>query len=111
MAGGSSPHLEFHLRWAGEALSVHGAYLKERQGEYAAELRVVLRGVDGVGKTVKNLSERNGFEIDYLVGMGGSDGVNQSSADVGKENLMIEMINGDDDEIEDQDEDGWIGLD
>ena len=110
MAGGNSPHLEFHLRWASEALSVHGAHLKERQGDYAAELRVVLRGVDGVAKTVKNLSERNGFEIDYLVGIDGGGAAKQNSADVGKENLMIEMMNGDDNDNEVEGEEGWIGL-
>lgn len=104
MAEGQSPHLEFHLRWTGEALSVHGAHLKDRQGEYAAELRGVLRGVDGVAKTVKNLSERNGFEIDYLVGMGATEDAGQRFIDIGKGDLQIATLNGDDD-------DGWIGLD
>ncbi len=62
----NSPHLEFALRWVGEVLSVHGRYIKERQGEFASELRAVLRGVDGVGKIVRTLSERNAFEIEFL---------------------------------------------
>ncbi|KIV86460.1 hypothetical protein PV11_02071 [Exophiala sideris] len=62
----NSPHLEFALRWVGEVLSVHGRYVKERQGEFASELRAVLRGVDGVGRTVRTLSERNAFEIEFL---------------------------------------------
>jgi periodic tryptophan protein 2 len=62
----NSPHLEFALRWLGEVLSFHGRYLKERHGEFASELRAVLRGVDGVGKTVRSLSERNTFEIEFL---------------------------------------------
>ncbi|KAK6375765.1 U3 snoRNP protein [Exophiala oligosperma] len=60
------PHLEFTLRWIGEVLSVHGRYVKERQGEFGSELRALLRGVDGVGRTVRTLSERNAFEIEFL---------------------------------------------
>src|ERR1700761_5079281 len=55
----NSPHLEFALRWLGEILSIHGRYIKEKHGSFAAELRAVLRGVDGVGTTVRSLSERN----------------------------------------------------
>lgn len=62
----NSPHLEFALLWVGEVLSVHGRHIKERQGDFAAELRAVLRGVDGVGRTVRSLSERNAFEIEFL---------------------------------------------
>ncbi|EXJ93997.1 hypothetical protein A1O1_02390 [Capronia coronata CBS 617.96] len=62
----NSPHLEFALRWLGEMLSVHGRYIKERSGEYASELRAVLRGVDGIGRTVRSLSERNALEIEFL---------------------------------------------
>lgn len=62
----NSPHLEFALRWLGEVLSVHGRFVKERQGEFASELRAVLRGVDGVGRMVRTLSERNAFEIEFL---------------------------------------------
>ncbi|OQU94826.1 WD domain-containing protein [Cladophialophora immunda] len=62
----NNPHLEFALRWLGEILSVHGRYIKERHGEFATELRSILRGVDGVGKTVRSLSERNVFEIEFL---------------------------------------------
>ncbi|RMZ84087.1 hypothetical protein DV737_g1257, partial [Chaetothyriales sp. CBS 132003] len=50
-----SPHLEFHLRWAMQTISLHGPYLKDHQGEFASELRAVLRGVDGVAKTVRSL--------------------------------------------------------
>ncbi|EXJ60467.1 hypothetical protein A1O7_04620 [Cladophialophora yegresii CBS 114405] len=62
----NSPHLEFALRWLGEILSVHGRYVKEKHGDFAAELRGVLRGVDGIGRTVRSLSERNAFEIEFL---------------------------------------------
>ena len=65
-----SPHLEFNLRWAMEVVSVHGRYVKERQGEMASELRAVLRGVETVGKTVRGLSRRNGEEIEFLLMQG-----------------------------------------
>jgi periodic tryptophan protein 2 len=62
----NSPHLEFALLWVSEVLSIHGRYIKEKQGDFAGELRAVLRGVDGIGRTVRTLSERNAFEIEFL---------------------------------------------
>ncbi len=67
----SSPHLEFNLRWAMEAISVHGRYIKDRQGDMAAELRGVMRAVETVGKTVRGLGRRNGEEIGFLLEQGG----------------------------------------
>lgn len=63
-----SPHLEFHLRWLKEVLRAHGRWIKENQNTFGADLRSVLRGVDGVGKTVRRLAERNSWEIEFLVG-------------------------------------------
>jgi periodic tryptophan protein 2 len=74
----NSPHLEFALRWLGEILSIHGRYVKEKHGSFAAELRAVLRGVDGIGRTVRSLSERNAFEIEFLCH--GTDGQSKSAS-------------------------------
>jgi periodic tryptophan protein 2 len=74
----NSPHLEFALRWLGEILSIHGRYVKEKHGSFAAELRAVLRGVDGIGRTVRSLSERNAFEIEFLCQ--GTDGQSKSAS-------------------------------
>lgn len=65
-----SPHLEFHLRWLKELLSVHGRQIKENQNEFGADLRSVLKGVDGVAMTVRRLAERNSWDIEFLVGQG-----------------------------------------
>ena len=104
----SSPHLEFALRWVGEVLSVHGRYVKERQGEFASELRAVLRGVDGVGRTVRTLSERNAFEIEFLCQQ---DSTKDSSglAILGEGQKML--TNGFDDGDVNGDEGEWMGLD
>ena len=116
----ASPHLEFHLRWASELLSVHGRYVKERAGEFASELRLLVRGIEGVGGTVRRLSERNAFEIEYLCGGSGGvvngvvkkknvNGVKGSAGGEGRE-WGIEEEEADD--REDGDGDGeWIGLD
>jgi periodic tryptophan protein 2 len=65
-----SPHLEFHLRWLKEVLRVHGRWIKENQNTFGADLRSVLRGVDGVGRMLRRLAERNSWEIEFLVGQG-----------------------------------------
>lgn len=101
----NSPHLEFTLRWVGEVLSVHGRYIKERPGDYASELRAVLRGVDGIGRTVRSLSERNALEIEFLCQ--NTQVTNKALAIMSGEsqNLMSEeTMNAEDDQGD------WIGL-
>lgn len=102
----NSPHLEFGLTWTGEVFGVHGRYLKERAGQYSSELRAVQRSIDGVGKTIRNLSQRNTFEIEFLcqpqqdmaslLAIDGPQKVNGSA------NGFDEDMTGDD---------GWIGFD
>ncbi|KIW68720.1 hypothetical protein PV04_04644 [Phialophora macrospora] len=102
----NSPHLEFALRWLGDILSVHGRYIKEKHGNFAAELRAVLRGVDGIGRTVRGLSERNAFEIEFLCH--DTDGHGESAPYLlgeGDHSTSNGIANGDDDAQE------WIGLD
>ena len=65
-----SPHLEFHLRWLKEVLRVHGRWIKDNQTDFGADLRGVLRGVDGVARTVRRLAKRNTWEIEFLIGQG-----------------------------------------
>jgi periodic tryptophan protein 2 len=91
----STPHLEFHLRWATEIIGVHGRYIKDHQAEFSSELRGVLRGIDGMGKAVRSLSRRNNFEIEFLTMQGRKD-VSEE-----KENVML---------LDDAVEEEWIGL-
>jgi len=108
----NSPHLEFTLRWVGEVLGVHGRYIKERQGEFASELRAVLRGIDGVGRVVRNLGQQNAFEIEFLCQQrrttnGGSK---QFLLGSGQANDIMENDAEDDLHGNGNDEDEWIGL-
>lgn len=118
-----SPHLEFHLRWLKEVLRLHGRWIKENQNAFGADLRSVLRGVDGVGRTVRRLAERNSWEIEFLVGregMGQHDAspMNKTMAAIngrganGNEDAAIDGRNGTShSEVDDEGgEDEWIGL-
>ena len=102
----NSPHLEFTLLWVSEVLSIHGRYIKEKQGDFAGELRAVLRGVDGIGRTVRNLSERNAFEIEYLCQQKPTiNGTHKSIGDESQEHLP------EFDAMDEDDEDGdWLGV-
>jgi periodic tryptophan protein 2 len=96
----STPHLEFHLRWAIEVISIHGRFIKDRQGDMAAELRAILRGVETVGKSVRALSRRNSEEVEFLM-MQSSLGMQSQpilleAKDSNKENRML--LSSDDDE-------------
>lgn len=106
----ATPHIEFHLRWVTEIIGVHGRFIKSHQGEFASELRGVLKGVEGVGKTVRTLSQRNGFEIDFLTMSKQSNGAKAiTNGDADGANAMLldgDEVSGD----EDEDGDGeWIG--
>lgn len=117
-----SPHLEFHLRWLKEVLRVHGNWIKENRNVLGADLRSVLRGVDGVGMTVRRLAERNGWEIEFLVAQADMEKCNVSSDRKKPAILNGYDVNGDS-EIEhdgsrssaesaiEDDGGGWMGLD
>jgi periodic tryptophan protein 2 len=62
-----TPHLEFNLLWIESLLSIHGRYLKDNSGQFAPELRAVQRVVDEIRDNLKRLTERNLYELDYLL--------------------------------------------
>jgi periodic tryptophan protein 2 len=117
-----SPHLEFHLRWLKELLQVHGNWIKENRNVLGADLRSVLKGVDGVGMTVRRLAESNGWEIEFLVAQADMEKCNVSSDSKKPAILNGHDVNGGS-EIEhdgsrssaesasEDDSGGWMGLD
>lgn len=102
----NSPHLEFSLTWIGEIFAIHGRYLKENSGQFSAELRAVQRSIDGVGKTIRNLSQRNSFEIEFLCQDTGDD---KTMALTNGNGILENSIDGAD--VDMADNDGWIGFD
>lgn len=108
-----SPHLEFHLRWVKEVLRVHGRWIKENQNTFGADLRSVLRGVDGVGRTVRRLAEKNSWEIEFLVGQGEVErkGALSKSTEMGLVNGYCTNEDAVGPATDDRVEDDWIGLD
>ncbi|KAF2402943.1 periodic tryptophan protein-like protein 2 [Trichodelitschia bisporula] len=61
------PHLEFCLRWIEAVLVCHGRVLRERRGEFAAEMKLVLRVVGWIEKGIWRMGERNGYAVDVLL--------------------------------------------
>lgn len=66
-AADETPHLEFNLLWIRALLSIHGRYLKDHSGSFAAELRAVQRAVDGINNDLKRLVDKNMYELEYLL--------------------------------------------
>lgn len=62
-----TPHLEFNLLWIESMLSVHGRYMKEHSGQLAPELRALQRVLDDFRESLKRLTERNLYDLDYLL--------------------------------------------
>lgn len=113
-----SPHLEFHLRWLKEVLSIHGRWIKDNQNEFGADLRSVLREVDGVARTVRNLAERNSWYIEFLVGQ--RQALQKSSKAVVNGHNANGSVGGEitgssgaaaSETIDEGDEGDWMGLD
>ena len=112
--GVASPHLEFNLRFLSSVLTLHGRYIKEHQDEYASELRAVMRGVDGVGRAVRKLAERNIYEIDFLCLKPGTGSLANQQSEHSLTNGHDRMMITDGNNVQHEDagsEAEWIGLD
>ncbi|KAF2090747.1 WD40 repeat-like protein [Saccharata proteae CBS 121410] len=103
-----SPHLEFNLLWIEALLTRHGRVLKERQGEFAPEMRAVQKVVAKVQRELARLAEENVYAIDYLL---------MQPKEAAHAGMEIDMSGSEEDAtaMDEEDEEGseeeWIGLD
>ncbi|KAJ5672802.1 hypothetical protein N7507_001929 [Penicillium longicatenatum] len=110
-AADETPHLEFNLMWIESLFSCHGRYFKENSGAFAPELRAVQRAVDDIRENLKRLTEKNLYDLNYLLSR-------PVLADKKSSSAMLAMTAGgaeeDDDQMADADADDtegdWIGL-
>ena len=128
----SNPHLEFNLRWMEAIMRLRGRDIKEENGSWAAELRLLQRAVKRVQTELGRLADDNGYQLDFLInpaarpdfaGLGMDDIINgqvlglledrdknaQSIEDLLKKEkdntrTNVEPIN------VDEDSEGWIGI-
>lgn len=108
-AADETPHLEFNLMWIESLFSCHGRYFKDNSGTFAPELRAVQRAVDDIRENLKRLTEKNLYDLNYLL----------SKPVLGKKApsaALLAVTSGDADEADDQMDDvddgegEWIGL-
>lgn len=108
-----SPHIEFCLLWIKALVDKHGAWLTANRGKVDVELRVVSRAVSRMRDDIRRLADENVYMVDYLLGQAEdknkTKSVNGNSVIV-EEKMMIDMGNGDEEDVESDDEDEWIGL-
>lgn len=108
-----SPHIEFCLLWIKALVDKHGAWLTANRGKVDVELRVVSRAVSRMRDDIRRLADENVYMVDYLLGQAEdknkTKSVNGNSVTV-EEKMMIDMGNGDEEDVESDDEDEWIGL-
>lgn len=108
-AADETPHLEFNLMWIESLFSCHGRYFKENSGTFAPELRAVQRVVDDIRENLKRMTEKNLYDLNYLLSKPVLAGKKPTAA-------VLALGSGDADEADDQihdanDEEGeWIGL-
>ncbi|KAF1813820.1 WD40 repeat-like protein [Eremomyces bilateralis CBS 781.70] len=108
-----TPHLEFNLLWTEAVLRKHGRYLKDNIGQFAPEMRAVMRAVGKIGKELGKLSEETLYLVEYLLNQpakGKTSGVHRDE----NGNLLEEGEDGDGMEMEGEVEEGegeWIGFD
>ncbi|EME42958.1 hypothetical protein DOTSEDRAFT_72397 [Dothistroma septosporum NZE10] len=102
----SSPRLELNLLWLESLLSQHGRVLKEQQGEYAEVVRMVQRAIARTQGEIMKVADQNEHTIDYLLA--------QPRRDSGPAVQLKAITNYgalEDEEMEDDGEGEWIGLD
>ena len=108
------PHLEFCLLWVKAILMSHGRWIGENRGTLETELRLVGRAVQRVKEELRRIGEENAFMIEYLLSQPLEGG---HSAHAPRANEKMVITNGaEDDEMgmevgDDEDDEGWIGLD
>lgn len=110
-----TPHLEFNLLWIESLLSIHGRYLKDNTGTFATELRAVQRVVDDIQDNIKRMTERNLYELDYLLAKPVLAGKKPANGVVKIIDDSEPVANGVDEHMDDADgadgdEGDWIGL-
>jgi len=86
-------------------VAVHGRYVKERAGQFSSELRAIQRSIDGVGKTIRNLGQRNSFEIEFLCQQQSQGKVAMLTNGNGAGEGSIDGV-----DVDMADNDGWIGF-
>ncbi|KAF9891036.1 hypothetical protein FE257_005295 [Aspergillus nanangensis] len=109
-AAEETPHLEFNLIWIESLFSSHGRYFKENSGTFAPELRSVQRAIDDIRENLKRLTEKNAYDLNYLLSQ-------PVLAGKGKKSLTLETMESNEmmadagEQLEDDDgEAEWIGL-
>lgn len=112
-AAEETPHLEFNLLWIESLMSSHGRYFKDNSGTFAQELRAVQRAIDDIRDNLKRLTERNVYNLQYLLSQpvladkktSGGPVLNPIDGDYGANGDKMDGADEDEDG-----EDGWIGL-
>ncbi|KAJ5378859.1 hypothetical protein N7509_011978 [Penicillium cosmopolitanum] len=108
-AAEETPHLEFNLLWFESLFNCHGRYFKENSGTFAPELRIVQRAIDDIRENLKRLTEKNLYDLNYLLSKPVLADKKSASALLP---IADDDVEGGDDQMEDADgSDGdWIGL-
>jgi periodic tryptophan protein 2 len=95
--------------WIESMFSSHGRYLKDNTGTFAPELRAVQRAVDDIRENLKRLTEKNLYDLNYLLSKPVLESKKTSSALLAMDTAETDgaddqMVDADDDEGE------WVGL-
>jgi len=105
------PHIEFCLRWIEAIFTCHGRMLKERKGEFAPEVRVLMRAIHNIEKDIRKVAEGNGFMVEYLLKQPLKKGIEGAES---HNILMLEALDAEAGAEVNAAEDGdgeWLGLD
>ncbi|ODQ64640.1 WD40 repeat-like protein, partial [Nadsonia fulvescens var. elongata DSM 6958] len=116
-----SVHVEFHLLWIKSLISSHGRFMQPRRHEFASVMRMVLKFVTRINKTVTKLSSENTYFIQFLLGDKNSavsvDSISISNVDnaigtdekIDSQKLENGQVQEDEDVEFSEDEEGWFG--
>lgn len=105
-----TPHLEFNLLWIEAVFRKHGRYMKDNIGQFAPEMRAVMRAVARIGRELGKLAEENMYLVEYLLSQPVKE---ESNGVLGEGNLWGAGGDDDDDGMGEEGSGGegeWIGF-
>ncbi|KAI9679168.1 MAG: hypothetical protein M1822_007378 [Bathelium mastoideum] len=104
-------HLEFGLWWVRALLEKHGRIIRERKGEFTAEMRGLSRVLKGVEREIGRVAEANTFQVDWLMNLRERRSLEEKQEPINGAKLLEMRDAADGDAQDESDGDGsWKGL-
>jgi len=104
-----TPHVEFYLLWCSTILTRFGRVLRSGKGEYAAQVRNMQKDVLRIKTELQSVGDEIGFVLGYIFEHEGGPAPKNGITEIEMED-GTEDEDGDENGMDDDTENEWIGL-